>query len=69
MIRNADYETERRGDNMNVEPKERIEFFLAKIAGEDIDVKTLMPPGPINPTEQALCEIADRLDKIEDVCN
>lgn len=51
---------------MAVKPNERIEFFLAKAAGEDIDTKTLTPPGAINAIERALEKISDRIDDIED---
>ena len=49
---------------MSVKPNERIEFFLAKIAGEDIDTNTLTPPGAINATERALDGISERLNDI-----
>lgn len=43
----------------------RIEYFLAKVAGRDVDVSTLTPPVAANATEELLGEIADRLDDVE----
>lgn len=39
--------------------KTREEFFLAKIAGHDVDIATLTPPVPVNTTEKLLLEIAE----------
>lgn len=42
----------------------RLEHYLAKIAGRDIDLSTLTPPVASDMTELLLSEIADRLDGI-----
>ena len=42
--------------------KTRKEMFLAKIAGHDIDITTLIPPVAVNTTERLMLEIADRID-------
>lgn len=49
-----------------LEPKTRIEFFLAKVAGEDINIETLTPPVPMNEVEKALLKIAERLEALEE---
>ena len=49
-----------------INPKQRLDFYLAKIAGEEVDTKTLMPKGPINPVERAMSKISDRIDGIEE---
>lgn len=46
-----------------INPKQRLEFFLAKIAGEDVDIATLVPPVPTSQTEKILLEIADRMSQ------
>ena len=40
----------------------RLNTFLAKVAGRDVDISTLTPPVAINATEELLLEIADRID-------
>ena len=40
--------------------RERIDFFLAKIAGRDVDIGTLHPPVAIDTTEELLLEIANK---------
>jgi len=45
-----------------VKPTQRLEFFLAKIAGEDIDIATLVPPVATSKLEKILLAIADRID-------
>lgn len=40
----------------------RLNMFLAKIAGRDVDIATLTPPVTVNATEELLLEIADRVD-------
>ena len=52
--------------DMNVEPKQRLDFYLAKLAGEKVDTDTLMPKSPINSVERALSKISDRIDGIEE---
>ena len=46
--------------------RSRLEFFLAKVAGKDIDIATLVPPVASTTTEELLLAIADRLDGVED---
>lgn len=43
----------------------RLQVFLAKIAGKDVDVSTLTPPVAINEEEKLMLDIADRIDAIE----
>ena len=45
----------------------RLNTFLAKIAGRDIDISTLTPPVAINVTEELLLEIAERVDDVSSV--
>ena len=45
--------------------RSRIEFFLAKIAGRDIDVNTLIPPGATTMIEKLMLETSDRIDRID----
>lgn len=40
----------------------REELFLAKLAGRDVDIKTMTPPVASSLTEKLMLEIADRLD-------
>lgn len=49
-----------------MKPGLRQDFYLAKVAGEDIDLTTLTPPTPVSDTEKYLVKIADRLDEIEE---
>ncbi len=44
----------------------RLQVFLAKIAGKDVDVSTLTPPVAINEEEKLMLDIADRIDAIEE---
>lgn len=44
----------------------RLQVFLAKIAGKDVDVSTLTPPVAINEEEKLMLDIADRIDTIEE---
>lgn len=44
---------------MAFNPAQRIEFFLAKIAGEDVDISTLTPPVPTNAIEKSLLQFAE----------
>lgn len=44
----------------------RLQVFLAKIAGKDVDVSTLTPPVAINEEERLMLDIADRIDAIEE---
>lgn len=48
-----------------ITPKLRKDFFLAKIAGEAIDITTLIPPKAISTTEKILLAIADRFTAID----
>lgn len=43
----------------------RLEFFLAKIAGRDIDVNTLIPAGASSMIEKLMLETSDRIDHID----
>lgn len=45
--------------------RSRLEFFLAKVAGKDIDIATLVPPVASTTTEELLLAIADRLDNAD----
>lgn len=45
--------------------RSRIEFFLAKIAGRDIDVNTLIPAGATTMIEKLMLETSDRIDRID----
>lgn len=47
--------------------RSRLEFFLAKIAGKNIDIATLVPPVASTTTEELMLAIADRLDNIGDI--
>lgn len=55
----------------NIEPKQRLEFFLAKIAGEDVDISTLVPPVATSQIEKILLAIADKMgdnaDSVDDL--
>lgn len=42
----------------------REELFLAKLAGRDVDIKTMTPPVASSLTEKLMLEIADRLDNM-----
>lgn len=44
----------------------RLQVFLAKIAGKEVDVSTLTPPVAINEEEKLMLDIADRIDAIEE---
>ena len=44
----------------------RLNTFLAKIAGRDIDISTLTPPVAVNATEELLLEIADKVGALPD---
>lgn len=44
----------------------RLQVFLAKIAGKDVDVSTLTPPVAISEEEKLMLDIADRIDTIEE---
>lgn len=46
--------------------RSRIGHYLAKIAGRNVDIETLMPQVPINEQEELLSEIADRIGNIKD---
>lgn len=48
---------------MSFSPYQRLEFFLAKVAGEDVDISTLVPPVATNAIEQALLSIAENSAK------
>lgn len=54
-----------------IEPKQRLEFFLAKIAGEDVDISTLVPPVATNQIEKILLAIAEKMgdstDSVDDL--
>jgi len=39
----------------------RLNMFLAKIAGRNVDIGTLTPPVAVNATEELLLEIAERI--------
>lgn len=45
--------------------RERDDFYLATVAGRDIDVKTLIPPTASTAREELLLEIADRFNRCE----
>ena len=45
----------------------RLNMFLAKIAGRNVDIDTLTPPVAVNATEELLLEIADRMDDVSSV--
>ena len=47
---------------MKFDIRSRLEFFLAKVAGKDIDLNTIVPAGATNAVEELLLEIADRID-------
>lgn len=42
--------------------RSRLEFFLAKVAGKDVDITKLTPPVASDTIEELLLEIAERLD-------
>lgn len=46
---------------MKFDIRSRMEFFLAKVAGKDIDLNTIVPAGASNAVEELLLEIADRI--------
>lgn len=41
--------------------RERDDFFLAVVAGRNVDIKTLIPPTATTAREELLLEIADRI--------
>ena len=43
----------------------REDIFLAKIAGKDVDIKTMTPPVAASMREKLMLDIADRIDSIE----
>lgn len=43
----------------------REDIFLAKIAGKDVNIKTMTPPVATNMTEKLMLDIAERIDNIE----
>jgi len=45
----------------------RLNTFLAKIAGRNVDIGTLTPPVAVNATEELLLEIAERVDDVSSV--
>lgn len=47
---------------MKFDIRSRLEFFLAKVAGKDVDLNTVVPAGASNAVEELLLEIADRFD-------
>lgn len=46
--------------------RERIEFYLAKIAGRDVDMDKITPNKASSTVEELLDEIAERIDDIEE---
>ena len=46
---------------MKFDIRSRLEFFLAKVAGKDVDLNTIVPAGATNAVEELLLEIADRI--------
>ena len=61
----AAYHYVERGGFMNNTIKTRLQVFLAKIAGKDVDVSTLTPPVAASLEEKLMLDIADRIDDIE----
>ena len=49
-----------------MEIRQRLDYFLAKIAGKDVDIADLTPPQAINPTEELMLDIADRVADVEE---
>lgn len=47
---------------MNI--RSRFEFYLAKIAGKDVDTTKLTPSGASNVTEQLMLELAEKMGDI-----
>ena len=43
----------------------REDIFLAKIAGKDVNIKTMTPPVATSMTEKLMLDIAERIDNIE----
>ena len=43
----------------------REEFFLGKVAGRDVDIKTLTPPVETSAFEELMSEIAERIGDTE----
>lgn len=43
----------------------RLEYYLAKVAGREVDLTGLTPSSPINMTENLLLEIAERIEALE----
>lgn len=43
----------------------RLEYYLAKVAGREVDLTGLTPSSPINMTEKLLLEIAERIEALE----
>lgn len=49
-----------------IKKKERIDWYLAQLAGENVDMTTLTPVNPVNNMEKYLLKISDRLDDMEE---
>lgn len=47
---------------------DREDVFLAKIAGQEIDISTMTPPVPNGVHELILAAIAERIDSIAQRC-
>lgn len=44
--------------------RERLDYFLAKIAGREVDIEDLTPPAAATATEELLEEIAERMENM-----
>lgn len=45
--------------------RSRLEFFLAKVAGRDVNINTLIPAGATTMAERLLLEISDRINRAD----
>lgn len=50
---------------MGINPKNRDDMFLAKAAGEEVDLTSITPPTAVSDREKLLVKLGERLDNID----